>query len=206
VKRLNKFAASALHVEQELRRRLDAFAELVRHWNATVNLIAPGDLGAIWTRHIEDCLQLVPLVPAGAARAIDLGSGGGFPGLVIAIATGISFDLIESDRRKAAFLREAVRATGAPATVHPSRIETAAVPPAPLVTARALARLPRLLELAAPKLAPGGTCLFMKGAAVEAELTEAAARWQMRVERIPSRTDPAAAILRISEIARAARD
>ena len=106
--------------------------------------------------------------------------------MILAKATGIFFDLIELDKRKAAFLREAVRVLGAPARVHAVRIEEACVEPAPLVVARALAPLRRLLPLAAPLLAPGGTCLFLKGAQVEAELTEVAGQWQMKVERIPS--------------------
>ncbi len=137
-------------------------------------------------------------------RAIDLGSGAGFPGLVLAIATGVPFDLVEADQRKAAFLREAARQTGAPVRVHAVRIEAAAIAPAPLVTARALAPLPKLLALAAPLLAPGGTCLFLKGANVQAELTEAAAQWHMRVETIPSRTEPGACILRITDLSRVA--
>ncbi len=185
--------------------RLDTFAAMLLRWNATVNLIAAGDVPVLRHRHIDDCLQLVDLLPPGAARAIDLGSGAGFPGLVLAIATGIPFDLVESDHRKAAFLREAARATGAAATVHATRIEDAALPPAAVVTARALARLPRLLDLALPKLAPGGLCLFMKGASAAAELTEAAPEWHMRVEQIPSRTESSATILRISEIARVER-
>jgi 16S rRNA (guanine527-N7)-methyltransferase len=186
--------------------RLDAFTEILLRWTATVNLIAPGDVASVRTRHIEDCLQLVPLVPPGVPRGIDLGSGAGFPGLVLAIATGVPFDLIEADHRKAAFLREAARLTAAPATIHARRIEDISLPPAPLVTARALARLPRLLALAVPKLAPDGVCLFLKGAGAPAELTAAAADWHMRVETIPSRTDPSATILRISEIARVARE
>ncbi len=189
----------------DLTARLAIFTDLLLRWNATVNLIAAGDAGVVRQRHIEDCLQLAPLMPKAASRAIDLGSGAGFPGLVLAIATGVTFDLIESDHRKAAFLREAARATAASVFVHTKRIEDAVPIPAALVTARALARLPRLLELAAPKLADGGTCLFMKGAGAEAELTEAARDWHMTVEKIPSRTDPSAHILRISEIARAAR-
>jgi 16S rRNA (guanine527-N7)-methyltransferase len=195
-----------LHVKRQIVARLNAFAALLLRWNATVNLIAPGDVPVLRQRHIDDCLQLIPLLPAGAARGIDLGSGAGFPGLVLAIATGLPFDLIESDHRKAAFLREAARAAEAPVTVHTRRIEDAALPPAELVTARALARLPRLLELAAPKLTPGGVCLFLKGGGAEAELTDAARGWHMRVEKFPSRTDTSAQILRISEIARAARE
>jgi 16S rRNA (guanine527-N7)-methyltransferase len=182
--------------------RLSVFADMLQRWNATVNLIAAGDVPVLRRRHIDDCLQLAPLLEPRPVRAIDLGSGAGFPGLILAIATGVAFDLIESDQRKAAFLREAARATGAPATVHAKRIEDIDVMPAPVVTARALARLPRLLALAAPKLAPGGFCLFMKGEDAGSELTEAARDWQMRVQQIPSRTDESAAILRISEIAR----
>jgi 16S rRNA (guanine527-N7)-methyltransferase len=189
----------------DLAARLDIFIQLLLRWNATVNLIAPGDAVVVRERHLADCLQLAPLMPAAATRAIDLGSGAGFPGLVLAIATGVPFDLVESDHRKAAFLREAARATAAPVTVHAKRIEDAVVAPATVVTARALARSPRLLALAAPKLADGGVCLFMKGAGADAELTEAARDWHMTVQKLPSRTEPSAHILRISEIARAAR-
>jgi 16S rRNA (guanine527-N7)-methyltransferase len=194
------------HVKQSeaTETRLATFAALLRRWSETVNLIAPGDLPVLRQRHIDDCLQLVPLLPP-TARGIDLGSGAGFPGLVLAIAAGMPFDLIESDQRKAAFLREAARATGAPVTIHASRIERAAVQPAGVVTARALAPLPRLLGLATPKLADGGVCLFPKGASAETELTDAAREWHMNVERFPSRTDRSAQILRISEIARAER-
>ena len=119
---------------------------------------------------------------------------------MLAIATGIPFDLVEADHRKAAFLRAATRLTAAPATVHATRIEAAAIPRAPLITARALAPLDTLLGWAAPLLAPGGNCLFPKGRGVEDELTAAAAQWHMLVLRTPSRTDPSATILRISEI------
>ncbi len=154
----------------------------------------------IGERHIADLLQLVPLMPPGTDRGIDLGSGAGFPGLMLAAATGIPFDLIEADHRKAAFLREAARLLGAPARVHAVRIEEARLPPSPVVTARALAPLPDLLRLAAPLLAAGGTCLFLKGAGVETELTAAGRQWHMKVERIPSCTAPGAVILRITEL------
>jgi len=192
-------------ISKDIDRRLDVFAAMLLRWNATVNLIAAGDVPVLRQRHIDDCLQLAPLMPPGVSRGIDLGSGAGFPGLMLAIATGVSFDLIEADHRKAAFLREAARAIGAPATVHACRIEAAKVGPVGLVTARALARLPQLLDLAAPKLADGGVCLFLKGASAAAELTDAAREWHMRIEQIPSRTESSATILRISEIARVAR-
>lgn len=124
---------------------------------------------------------------------------------MLAIATGIPFDLVEADHRKAAFLREAARLTGAAATVHATRIEAATIAPARLVTARALAPLATLLGWASKLLAPGGICLFPKGRGAEDELTAAAAQWQMQVHRTTSRTDPSATILRISEICPAHR-
>jgi 16S rRNA (guanine527-N7)-methyltransferase len=178
--------------------RLRAFADLLLRWNASLNLIAPRDADVLWERHIADSLQLVPLMPPRVARGIDLGTGGGFPGLTLAIATGVPFDLIESDRRKASFLRTAVLETGAPATVHCCRIEDAAVPPAPLVTARALAPLPRLLPMAARLLTEDGVCLLLKGAKAEEELAVAAKDWAMDVERVPSRTGPDGIVLRLS--------
>ncbi|WP_428531685.1 16S rRNA (guanine(527)-N(7))-methyltransferase RsmG [Rhodopila sp.] len=178
--------------------RLLRFQELLLRWNATLNLIAARDTAVVWDRHIADSLQLAALMPVGIDRAIDLGTGGGFPGLVLAIATGVRFDLIESDRRKAAFLRTAVLETEAPATVHCCRIEDAVVPAAPLVTARALAPLPRLLPLAVRFMADGGTCLLLKGAKVEQELAQAACGWTMNVTRVPSRTGADGVILRVS--------
>ena len=182
--------------------RLLRFHELLLRWNATLNLIAARDTAVVWDRHIADSLQLAALMPAGIDRAIDLGTGGGFPGLVLAIATGVRFDLIESDRRKAAFLRTAVLETEAPATVHCCRIEDAVVPAAPLVTARALAPLPRLLPLAARFMADGGVCLLLKGAKVEQELAQAARGWTMTVTRVPSQTGADGVILRVSGLIR----
>jgi 16S rRNA (guanine527-N7)-methyltransferase len=184
---------------------LERFAALLLQWNRTVNLIARGDEPALWERHIADALQLIPFVPTQAKQGIDLGSGAGFPGLILSLATGIPFDLVEVDQRKAAFLREAARMTGAPVRVHATRIEVAGLEPAQLVTARALAPLPLLLRLAAPNIAPGGIALFPKGTDHDAELTAARREWHMRVERIPSRTAPGAVILKISELSPVAR-
>ncbi len=189
-------------VPRETHNRLRAFTRLLTHWNRRINLTADADQDAIWRRHILDSLQLAPLMGKPTA-AIDLGSGAGFPGLVLALATGVPFTLIEADRRKAAFLSEAVRLTGASATVHVGRIEDARLQPAPLVTARAVAPLTRLLTLAAPLLTAEGVCLFPKGVSAETELTAAVLQWQMTVERFPSRTAPRSTIFRISEIAHA---
>lgn len=182
---------------------LDAYVDLLRRWTARINLVSPRDLPRLRERHIDDAAQLLPLIPPGTRRIADLGSGAGLPGLVLAILSGIETHLVERDQRKAAFLREAARVTSAPAVVHAADAATLAPLGADLVTARALAPLPVLLPLAARHLAPGGACLFPKGATAEAELTAARGDWTMTVERFPSRTDPAATILRLTEVARA---
>jgi 16S rRNA (guanine527-N7)-methyltransferase len=189
-------------LDPEIRRRLDIYAELLARWTRRINLISASDRAHIWPRHIADSLQLVPLIQANPARAIDIGSGAGLPGLVLAIATGIHFTLIESDLRKCAFLREAARATAAPVSILPARIESVVIDPAPLLTARALAPLPKLLALAAPLLAVGGQMLLPKGAGAAAELTAAQTGWQMRLVRHPSSTDPSATILDITGLQR----
>jgi 16S rRNA (guanine527-N7)-methyltransferase len=190
-------------VSRETLERLKLYARLLLRWNRKINLISRQSEGDAWQRHFVDSLQLAALIPAGARRAVDLGSGGGFPGLVLAIATGIPFDLVEADHRKAAFLREVAAATAAPATIHAVRIQDAVLPPVDLVTARALAPLTELLELAVPNLARAGTALFLKGARADQELTEAEAKWHMRVERFPSATDPTGVVFRLTEVMRA---
>lgn len=153
----------------------------------------------LWHRHILDSWQLLPLLPDG--RLADLGSGGGLPGLVIAIGREQETHLVESDRRKSAFLIEVCRALNLRhVTVHPVRIEEAKLPSIRVVTARALAPLKILIAQAARILAPSGIAVFPKGRNVDAELTEAAPHWFMQVERFQSRTDPQATILRLSEI------
>lgn len=181
--------------------RLRAYAALLARWTQRINLVSRGDEGQIWERHVLDSLRLRPLIPAGTDRAIDLGSGAGLPGLVLAVATGIPFALVESDRRKAAFLGEAQRVTGAPVELHCTRIEQAALAPAPLVTARALAPLDALLGLAAPLLRPGGTALFPKGARAADELAAARRRWRMQVRQAGPAESP---ILVVTELARVA--
>jgi 16S rRNA (guanine527-N7)-methyltransferase len=189
-------------VSRETLARLEAFSDLLLRWNARINLISQSDVPLLWERHVEDSLQLASLIPTGTQRAIDLGSGAGFPGLILCIATCIPFDLIESDQRKAAFLREAARLTQAPARIHACRIEAATIEPAPLVTARALAPLPKLLALAAPILAEDGTCIFPKSEKADQEIADASAAWTMQIERHISRTDRSGVILRISGVKR----
>lgn len=190
-------------VSRETERRLSEFVGLLLGWSEKLNLIAPSDRNAIWGRHIADSLQILPFLVGREPPYIDLGSGAGFPGLVLAIASGQPFDLIEADRRKAAFLREAARVTGAAVRVHAARIATADLPPASLVTARGLATLPKLLTLAQPFLRPDGVLVALKGKTARQELTAARAKWHMRVVVTPSRTDPAASVLCISDLRRA---
>jgi 16S rRNA (guanine527-N7)-methyltransferase len=179
---------------------LRRYAELLQRWNRSINLVSARDIPALWTRHIADSLQLATLWRQRPELAIDLGSGGGFPGLVLAIEYGIRFTLIEQDLGKAAFLREAARVTGAPVTVIAAKIQDAAPPRAPLITARGLAPLSRLLGYAERLLCPDGECLFLKSRGVEAEIADAARNWTMHVERISSATDSNGVILRVSRV------
>ncbi len=173
---------------------------LLERWQRRINLVGRSTLADPWRRHVLDSAQLVPLIPAEARTIVDLGSGAGFPGLVLAILTGLDTHLIDSDARKGAFLREVIRVTGAPATVVTARIEGVVGLTADVVTARALAPLPRLLDLAAPLLSPRGQCLFLKGRDAAAELTESEKRWIMRVERVPSVSDPSGTVLSLRDL------
>jgi 16S rRNA (guanine527-N7)-methyltransferase len=187
-------------VSRETEAALDQFAELFLRWQRAVRLVAASTLAQLWTRHIADSLQLLALAP-GAKVWADLGSGGGFPGLIIAIALkekpGAKVHLIESDQRKAAFLREAARALNLPVVIHVKRIEEVAepLPGLEVVTARALAPMPELLEIAHPFLKHGAKGLFMKGANVDNELTDATKSWSIKSTIVPSKTDSAGRIV-----------
>ena len=187
-------ALKLIPVSRETDSRLVGFVELLGTWQKKTNLIAPGTLGEIWTRHIADSLQLFPLAP-GARTWVDLGSGGGFPGIplacLLADVPGGHMHLVESNQKKAAFLREAARALGLPVDVHAERIAdfTAAFAGhADAVTARALAPLVKLLPDAYPLLKTGTRLLFPKGQDVGAELTEASRYWTIGAEMVPSKT------------------
>jgi 16S rRNA (guanine527-N7)-methyltransferase len=199
-------------VSRETSERLDTFVELLLSWQRTTNLIAASTIPHLWTRHIADSLQLLDLAPD-ARVWVDLGSGAGFPGLAIAIALaekpGAMVHLIDSNKKKAAFLREAQRVTGAPAEVHTQRIEDFAnsfTAPLDAVTARAVAPLKLLLNQSFPLLGKSGAMgLFPKGQHAELELKEARAvktSWKMNATLVPSRTDPAARIVVIRDVER----
>lgn len=188
---------------------LDRFAELFLRWQKAVQLVSSASLPKLWTRHIADSLQLLDHIPADAKIVVDLGSGGGFPGLILAIAlkekSSAIVHLVESDSRKAAFLREAVRALQLPVKVHAERIESVAkrIGQVDVVTTRALAPLPRLFELAEPLMAEGTIGLFLKGQDVDRELTEAAKSWNIRSEVVPSLTDSSGKILLVEALSKA---
>jgi 16S rRNA (guanine527-N7)-methyltransferase len=198
----DRAAAFALTpVSRETEERLGRFVDLLLAWQKTTHLVSPASIPKLWTRHVADSLQLLDLAP-NARLWVDLGSGGGFPGLVLACALaekpGALVHLVESNNRKAAFLREAVRITGVPAVVQAMRIEKfvanfAALPDA--VTARALLPFESLMSHGFSLLSRGALGLFPKGQDVGVELTHAAKYWNIDYNLVPSRTDSLARIV-----------
>ena len=194
--------AELVPVSRETEERLRLYVELLGKWTQKINLVAPASMADVWRRHILDSAQLLTLLPPATRVLVDLGSGGGLPGLVLAILGVPEVHLIESDQRKCAFLREAARQTCTPVTIHVARIETAPSIEADVVTARALARLAILLGQGARFLKPGGACYFLKGAASADELTEARKYWQMGVTEFPSLSDASGVIVKVESIVR----
>ncbi|WP_293337449.1 16S rRNA (guanine(527)-N(7))-methyltransferase RsmG [Parvibaculum sp.] len=183
--------------------RLAQYESLLLKWQKSINLVSAGTLPELWRRHMLDSAQLAGLAPEGALRWVDLGSGGGFPGLVIAILLaerpGFEMHLVESDQRKCIFMREVARVTGAPATIYNMRIEAFADKGVTfdVVSARALAPLDRLLGWAAPLFGPETIGLFLKGKGVEDELTLARKSWIFEADLHPSQSDPVGSVLKL---------
>ncbi len=184
-------------VSRETLGRLEIYAELLRKWNRAINLVGAATLPNLWRRHMLDSAQLLPLLPPGRPRILDLGSGAGFPGLVLAICGAGEVHLLEVDQKKATFLRQVARATDTVVTVHAERIEAVSALQGDVVTSRALAPLARLIAYARPLLKPSGLCLFLKGRGVADELTALPKAMQDRCERLPSRSDPAGCLVRL---------
>jgi 16S rRNA (guanine527-N7)-methyltransferase len=205
----DKAAALALTpVSRETEARLDRYLALLLEWQAKTNLVAPSTLPNLWTRHISDSLQLLGLAPA-ARTWVDFGSGGGFPGVVLACALaeapGANVHLIERNAKKAAFLREALRVTSAPGIVHLADIEDIVdriTESVDCVTARALAPLHQLIGFAEPLVRKGAKALFLKGQDVEAELTESTKYWNIMPRLHPSSTDGRGWIVELDRIER----
>lgn len=199
--------AKAFNVPRETIHKLVRYAELLAHWQKSTNLIAPSTLPTLWSRHFADSAQLRDLASE-ARLSLDLGSGAGFPGLVVAILQAgrpdFRMHLVESNRKKCAFLAEVARETLAPVDIHAMRIEELAESPQRLepdvVSARALAPLPRLFELAAPFFDSNTRGLFLKGREAEAEIEDARREWSFDYRLHPSRTSVNSSIIEVSEI------
>ncbi len=204
----------AFEVSRETIERLEIYAGLLRQWQRTINLVAPRSLDDVWHRHFADSAQLLGLAPTGALTWVDLGSGAGFPGLVVAVLLAERPDcrmvLVESDSRKAAFLREVARQTGLRARVAVDiigeRIETAAnttsVGAVDVVSARALAPLGRLLGLCAPYFGPATVGLLQKGRELDAELATVEQAWAFECRRVASLTDMDGCVLVVGALRR----
>ena len=199
--------AEDLNVSRETFDALNTYAALLEKWNPRINLVSRSTLADLWTRHIQDSAQLMALVPHPCKAWVDLGSGGGFPGLVIAIMakeTGSPAQtiLVESDTRKATFLRTVIRETQALATVINKRIEDIAPLNADVLSARALADLPALLGFAEQHLSPNGTALFPKGIHWEKELQDAQSRWKFDHRVDMSLTETGPVVLSVTGVSR----
>ena len=205
----DKAAALALTpVSRETEARLDRYLALLLEWQTKTNLVAPSTLPNLWTRHVSDSLQLLTLAPT-AKVWIDFGSGGGFPGVVLACALaetpGATVHLVERVVKKAAFLREAIRVTGSPGTVHLADIGDTVdrfAGAIDCVTARAVAPLHQLIGFAEPLVKRGAKALFLKGQDVEAELTEATKYWKIEPKLHSSRTGGQGWIVELDQIER----
>jgi 16S rRNA (guanine527-N7)-methyltransferase len=199
------------NVSRETLQRLEEYEALVRHWTPAINLISKASIPTIWNRHIADSAQIFPLCPASASRWLDVGSGAGFPGLVVAILAkesrpDLEITLVEADARKATFLRHAAGRLGLSVDVVTDRIENLAPAQSDVVSARALAALPELLFIANHHLAPGGIAIFPKGARHAEEVAAARQGWSFDLESRASLSEPDAAILIIRNIKRAKQD
>ncbi len=189
------------NVSQKTLAQLMAYADLLTEWNAHHNLVSRNSLPELWERHMWDSAQLAPLVPPDARTLADLGSGAGFPGLVLAaMLPGLAVTLHEATAKKCAFLQAAADQMNLHVTLENARMEE--LPPLAfdVVTARACAPLPQLLEYAHSFVGPNSVCLFLKGQNVGSELTEAAKCWNMKVSQVASQTDPSGAIVTVREL------
>jgi 16S rRNA (guanine527-N7)-methyltransferase len=188
-------------VSRETLGRLTTYVNLLIDWNERLNLVAPSTIADVWRRHILDSAQLAPMIPSRARTIVDLGSGAGFPGLVLAIMladhAGLKVHLVESTQKKCRFLEAVIAATGAPAQVHACRAEDMRMK-ADVVTARAVAPLDRLLPLAHPFFRPDTIALFLKGRSLNDELTLATKSWTLTATPFPSRSDPSGFVLRVT--------
>lgn len=194
--------AAETGVSRETVERLEAYAALLLRWSVRINLVGRNTFDDLWRRHFLDSAQLRLLIPDSAEGLVDIGSGAGFPGLVLAVLGLAGVELIEADRRKCVFLREAIRVTGAGAVLHEGRAESMAARPYDIVMARACAPLHRMLGLAERFIGPRTRCLFLKGERAEEEIAAAREGWAMKVSSRTSLADPRGVVLCLEEVAR----
>ena len=192
--------ARAAGVSRETLQRLESYVALLDKWNRRINLVSRAGMADVWRRHILDSAQILRYLPPRCRRLVDLGSGAGFPGLVLAIFGVHGVELIESDGRKCAFLAEAARLAGVSVIIHNQRIEEMAPSPADVITARACASLEKLCHYAARFWAPHTCLIALKGTHIDEELPEATKCWSMQAERHPSLTDPKATVICIRQL------
>lgn len=191
----------SVDVSRETLQKLDTYYDLLIKWQQKINLISPKTLDEVWSRHFLDSAQLFSLLSYTDKSIFDIGSGAGFPGLVLSVMGASQINLVESDGRKCVFLSEVIRQTSSNAKVHNCRIES--LPPeinAATVTSRACASLDLLLNYSHPLLSEDGECLFLKGRGAEQEIEEAERRWMFHVEQYPSIVDEEGCILRIRNL------
>jgi 16S rRNA (guanine527-N7)-methyltransferase len=197
---------SSYNVSRESLDRLEILVQLLLDWQKHINLIAPSTIADVWTRHVIDSLQLLPLLPAKVDAIADLGSGAGFPALVLAAAQPATVHMYEANGKKAAFLSEALRQMKCAGVVHRERLEPfiapVKMPVVQVVTARAFAPLQMLLKLSEPFMKAGAVGLFHKGQDIDTEVAEAAKSWRMKYEKHPSVTDSQSVILEVKELSR----
>lgn len=196
--------AAAQRVSRETIGRLESYLALLEKWNRAINLVGKSSLEDPWRRHVLDSAQLLDFLPPGPATLLDVGSGAGFPGLVLGILGEgrLVVHLCESDARKAAFLREAARVTATAVSVHAKRIEAIEPFPVDIITARALAPIAEILDLCTRFIGEKTQFLLLKGAQTHNELTEAKKSWNMQAELHPSRSDNSGFIVKITQARR----
>lgn len=204
----SKSFEAMFNVPRETMDMLKHYKTLLTKWNQKINLVSPSTIPDIWHRHFADSAQLWSLRNPNATRWLDIGSGAGFPALVLAIFAHqlepeLQFTLVESDQRKCAFLVNVAQALGLNVTVKAERIENLPIQPFDIISARALSSLTNLLEISAPFCNESTLCLFPKGNKYELELTKARKTWHIEEQKIPSLTDTESVILRIESFSRA---
>ncbi|MCT6852186.1 MULTISPECIES: 16S rRNA (guanine(527)-N(7))-methyltransferase RsmG [Commensalibacter] len=189
-------------VSRETIEKLEIYISLLQQWNKKINLVSQQGMDQVWKRHVYDSFQLIRYLDSSVKSIADLGSGGGFPGLILALSTDIPVILIESDMRKTIFLREVLRQTKTQATVLCQRIENVNAISADVVTARALTSLTQLLEFSKNILNKNGYCLFLKGRSVNLEIEEAQKNWKINYKTFSSQTNADGVIVKINQFER----